>query len=837
MQAPFADVVFPQTIDRSFTYRIPPDLIPSAKIGCRVLAPFGKRRLTGFIVELKDSTTLSETELKTIEDVLDPQPIFSDELYRLAQWISDYYLCPFGDALKAIVPSVLFQKSKQYVELVAENVSSLGWMLKNAAPRQAQIVSYLAKSGRLSLTQLMKRIGARNLMSSINNLQKQGFVRVQHILPKSKAKTRKLKYVRLNANSGDGDDWNHKIDGGRKLTVRQIRCLEYLKETGAEMSQKDLQLISGIRLATLKSLQKRALVELFEKEVPRDYYKHSEIEPPPKITLNDEQRLAYEKIAAAVSRREYTTFLLRGVTGSGKTQVYIEAIYKVLEQGGDAIVLVPEISLTPQTVQRFRSHFKDLVAVLHSAMSPEERYDSWRKLKSGEARVAIGPRSAIFAPVRNLELIVVDEEQEDSYKQSDPDPRYHGRDVAVVRASLNNAVVILGSATPSAESYYNAQIGKYQLLELKRRVEDIPLPKVEILELQKEQRLSGKKEMPVFSRRLAQEIDKRIAIDQQVILLLNRRGFSSFIKCKECSFIENCKNCQIALTYHLRGRRLRCHYCGFSKKTPEVCPECGGVDILFRGLGTQQVEEEIKVRFPDARVVRMDLDTTGRKWAHDRILRDFERGKYDILLGTQMIAKGLDFQKVTLVGVINADIGLFLPDFRASERSFQLLTQVAGRAGRKNLPGEVIIQTYSPFNFCLVCAKTHDFVKFFNKEIEERRELLYPPFGRIISILFKGKDEKKVMESAENFAQVLKSQKGRRPDSSGPFQVLGPSPAPLVRIQNKYRWHILIKGSKRRDPSGKAIRQAVRDAEKKFREEFKTRGIQVEVDVDPVSLL
>ncbi|HEX9653313.1 MAG TPA: primosomal protein N' [bacterium] len=830
MEASFAEVVFPRTIDRPFTYRIPPDLGHLVKIGCRVLAPFGPRRLTGFIVGVKASTRLADSELKDIHDVLDLQPLCSDELYRLARWISDYYLCPLGDALKAVLPAILFQKSRQYVELVAENISSLGWMLKNAAPRQAQIVRYLSKSGRLPVTQLMKRIGARNLMSSINDLQAQGFVMVQHVLPKSQVKTRLARFVRLNPEITGAEAWNQQVDGGRKLTARQIRCLQYLKETGAEISQKDLLFISGIGLSTLKSLQKRSLVELYDKESERNYYRHAEIVEPPKIILNEEQKSAFEQVAAAIGKNEFSTFLLHGVTGSGKTQVYIEAIYVILQTGRDAIVLVPEISLTPQTVQRFRSHFRDQVAVLHSAMSPAERYDSWRRLKSGEARVAIGPRSAIFAPLRQLGLIVVDEEQEDSYKQADPNPRYHARDVAVMRAKLNNAVVILGSATPSVESYYNAQIGKYQILKLPRRVDDIPMPKVEILELQKEQRLSGKKEMPVFSRLLAQEIDKRIMNQQQVILLLNRRGFSNFIKCKDCGFIENCKNCQIALTYHLRGRRLRCHYCGYTKKAPEVCPECGSADVLFRGLGTQRVEEDIKERFPSARAVRMDLDTTGRKWAHDRILRDFERGKYDILLGTQMIAKGLDFQKVTLVGVINADIGLFLPDFRAGERSFQLLTQVAGRAGRKNLPGEVIIQTYSPFNFCLVCAKTHDFVKFFNKEIEERRELLYPPFGRIISILFKGKDEKKVMESAGNFAQVLKSEKV-------PFQVLGPTPSPLVRIQNKYRWHVLLKGSKRLDASGKLLRQAVRTAEKKFREDFKVRGIQIAVDVDPVSLL
>ncbi len=834
MQKKFADVVFPVTVNKAFTYSIPPDLQEVTQIGCRTLAPFGSRKLTGFIVGFKDHTDL--TEVKTIQDILDDQPIFSDELFQLAQWISEYYLCPLGDALKAAIPSAMLQKSKKMVKPTFENLELVAKELQKSAPRQAQILRYVSKSGKISLVQLTKRLGARSLMSSIHELEKGGWIRVEQFLTPS-AKPKLEKYVRLKAEIGADDDWATKIDGSRKLTARQIRCLQFLKETGAEIAQRDLLLISGIRSSTLKSLQQRALVELFSKEVQRDYYQHASVTPPPNIILNEEQKQALHEIEQMTETGQFKTFLLYGVTGSGKTQVYIEAIYKTLAKDRDAIVLVPEISLTPQTVQRFRSHFKDQVAVLHSAMSPAERFDSWRRLKDGSARVAIGPRSAIFAPVKNVGLIVVDEEQEDSYKQSEPVPRYHARDVAVMRAKLNNAVVILGSATPSAESYHNARSGKYQLLELKNRIDDVPLPQVTILELQKEQRMSGKKEHPIFSRLLAQKIEEKIARNEQIILLLNRRGFSNYIKCKDCGFIENCKHCQITLTYHLRGHRLRCHYCGFTRKAPMVCPECGGADILFQGLGTQKVEAELKERFPDARVVRMDLDTTSRKWSHDRILRNFEKGKYDILLGTQMIAKGLDFRKVTLVGVINADVGLFMPDFRSAERTFQLLTQVAGRAGRKDLPGEVIIQTYSPHNFCLICAETHDFKRFFFGEILERRELRYPPFGRIICILLKGADETKVMQAAENFAQVIKKVKGPRPDPSGPFEVLGPTPSPLAKIQNKYRWQILLKVDKKWDPSGKIIRAAVLKAEKLFREEFKTRGIQIVVDVDPVSLI
>ncbi|MFQ5769525.1 MAG: primosomal protein N', partial [bacterium] len=625
-------------------------------------------------------------------------------------------------------------------------------------------------------------------------------------------------------------DLLNEIENFNKNAVRQIKCLEYLLEKDHALLLKTLLQKSGASLSTVKSLQKKNLVEIEEREVLRDFYRYIPQEPPEKLQLNNEQQNALKQISQAIREHKFKSFLLFGVTGSGKTQVYIEAIYEVLANGKDAIVLVPEISLTPQTVQRFRSHFKEKVAVLHSAMSKGERFDSWRQLKEGKAKVAIGPRSAVFAPLKNIGLIVVDEEHESSYKQSDSVPRYHARDVAVVRAQNADAVVILGSATPSAESYYNAMTDKYHLLQLKRRIDDVSLPQVHILDMAKEKRLSGSKKEPIFSRLLSQKIEEKLSKNEQIILLLNRRGFSSFIKCKECGYIENCENCNITLTYHLKGHRLRCHYCGYSKKAPDICPECSSVDILFRGLGTQQVEEAIREKFADARVVRMDLDTTGRKWAHDKILQDFGQGKYNILLGTQMVAKGLDFHRVTRVGAINADVGLLLPDFRSSERTFQLLTQVAGRAGRKNLPGEVIIQTYSPDSFCLLCAKDHDFLKFFHGEIFERRELLYPPFGRIACIQFRGPKEARVMQTAQKYAGVMNSLRGA-------FQVLGPTPSPISKIQNKYRWQVLLKSDKNKDAAGKYMRQAIQQAESMHKDEYKIHGVHIAVDVDPVSLI
>ncbi|NIR46993.1 primosomal protein N' [candidate division KSB1 bacterium] len=826
MPSEFADVVFPLTVNQAFTYRIPPDLRQFATVGSRVIAPFGPRRLTGFLVALKDTSNLSE--VKDLLDILDLEPLFSKELYKLAQWISDYYLCRLADVLKATLPSALMHTSRKYVEVVTDQPETIAASIEKKAWRQAQILRYLAKSRRLTIEVLTKRIGAKSLISSINELQQKGWVRIEHSISNSIAKPKVERYVKLVDGSQTMSETQQAT--APSLGPKQEKCLMALRDSGQEILQKELLQRTGASLSTLKSLERRKLITIEEREVLRDYYEDVSVALIQELSLNEEQKQALSHISTAIDENQFKTFLLYGVTGSGKTQVYIEAIHRVLAKGKNAIVLVPEISLTPQTVQRFRSHFKEKVAVLHSAMSDGERYDSWRRLKSGTANVAIGPRSAVFAPLENIGLIVVDEEQEDSYKQSDPAPRYHARDVAVVRARSANAVVILGSATPSAESYYNAQIGKYHLLELKHRIDDVPLPMVNVLDMAKEKRLSGKKGEVILSRLLSQEIEKRVARKEQIILLLNRRGFSSYIKCKDCGEVESCENCQITLTYHLRGRRLRCHYCGFTKRAPDSCRSCSGSDILFRGLGTQQVEEELNNRFPNTSIVRMDLDTTTQKRSHDRILQDFEQGKYDILLGTQMIAKGLDFQRVTLVGVINADIGLLIPDFRASERTFQLLTQVAGRAGRKDLRGEVIIQTYSPNSFCLVCAREHDFMRFFNGDILERRELLYPPFGRIISVLFKGQEEDKVIQAARKYADVLKKLRGA-------FQLLGPTPSPILKIKNHYRWHIILKGDKTNDPAGRFLRQAVLEAEELYYDEYQTRGVQIAVDVDPVSLI
>jgi len=828
MTSCFAEVAFPVPVDHAFTYRVPPELKDCVQVGSRVLAALGNRRITGFVVGLTDSTNL--TDVREVEDVLDPEPVFSAEMLQLARWIAEYYLAPLGEVLRTMLPPGIHLESKRRARLADPSTVELAKDLERKAPKQAAILKVLSKqgesacSGSLSIEQLKKRVGSSSLFSSLNALAQRGLIEILDTLPGAKVKPHLENFVRLSEHL---DTPPEELDTLRQRAPKQARCLEVLLEEKVPLAQASLLRKSGASSSVLKALATRGLIEIFQQEVMRDYYRNfAPMTHDGEVELNREQRAAVEEIQTALRGGRFQSFLLRGVTGSGKTQVYIEAIAQVLSQGRGAIVLVPEISLTPQTVSRFKLRFGEKVAVFHSRMSAGERYDVWRRIRKGEFPVAIGARSAVFAPMRQLGLIVVDEEQEGSYKQ-DTSPRYHARDVALMRAKFAGAVVVLGSATPSTESYFNAREGKYRLLKLPARIDNVPLPEVRIVDMLKERKQNHPQTSEVFSHILAEKIEEKLKLGEQVILLQNRRGYSTCLVCKDCGHVERCKNCNITLTYHLKGYRLRCHYCGYTRKAPEACPKCGGVDILFRGVGTQKVEEELRRRFPQARVVRMDLDTTVRKGAHDRILRAFAGGEYDILLGTQMIAKGLDFPRVTLVGVILADTGLLFPDFRAGERTFQLLTQVAGRAGRKDRQGEVVIQTYSPDHKCLVYASRHDVAGFFQSEIQERKTLGYPPYGRLIHLLFRGVEEKVVITAAEKFARLFQP-------LAKTFRVLGPTPSPLSKLQQHHRWQLILKSDKARDPTGKLLREALRQALRQYEKSRPPAGVKVSVDVDPL---
>lgn len=823
--AKFVQVVFAIPFTRLFTYLIPEELMGRVMPGIRVYAPFGAQKKIGYVVDLKDTTDWAETELKQIAEALDPLPLFTPEMMQLSRWIADYYLCGWGEVLKAALPTGLHRQiQRQYhvnENLTAEQMEQL----QRCAPRQAAILQALTGKKGLTITQIKSAVRMQNIHVALKSLSKKQLIYFRMLTPNPTIASKIEVFLTL-ASGVTQDQVQKAIDAGENLTEQQIAALSLILNRG-EIRQADLVHETQCGPKKLTALAESGWIQLQEREIFRDYYQHKKIAPPVKLILNPDQEQALKEILLALDQAQFSTFLLHGVTGSGKTQVYIEAIYAVLKRGKTAIVLVPEIALTPQTVSRFKAHFGTGVAVMHSRMSDGERYDSWRRIYDHKARVVIGPRSVIFAPLPNIGLIIVDEEHDNSYKQETA-PRYHARDVAVMRAKLNQALVILGSATPSVESYYNVKSKKYRLLELPNRIENIEMPTVALVDMRKE-RVMGRKEPVIFSRLMRNKIDEKLARGEQVILLQNRRGFATFIKCHDCNYIAMCENCDISLTFHLPGHYLRCHYCNYSKKAPATCPQCGGADIYLRGVGTQKVEEELKLLFPGVRAVRMDLDTTRGKYAHDEILESFQQGQYEVLLGTQMVAKGLDFPRVTLVGVISADTELLLPDFRSSERTFQLITQVAGRAGRKDRQGEVIVQTFSPDHFTLLCARQHDFYSFFNQVIVERNLLSYPPFGRMIHVLLQAP----VLVNVEKAANLLALYVPR----ADAYEILGPAPAPLTRLQGKYRFHIILRASKSSDPGSQKMRAAVSLALEKFKKKHRIKDLQIAVNVDPVTIL
>ncbi|MDZ7268886.1 MAG: primosomal protein N' [candidate division KSB1 bacterium] len=839
MQSPYAEIHFPLPMSRGYTYRIPESLQTLAQVGCRALVPLGRRVATGFIVKHVAGTDFPEEKLRDILDVLDETPLFDETRLALAQWVAEYYLASLGEVLRTMLPPGLEKESRQTVRLRRTPSADELTELAVRAPRQAEIVQALLGKTGYKVAHLARNLKYQGVRASLRSLARQGWVELSQEVGRPAAAPLRLTYVELTAagrrlleeQGGEpaavAGDTPAPPSGKGRVSEKQWQALRWLHKQG-EASRPFFLKRTGLAAATLQALVKKSLVQLQRKEIDRNPYAVLPAPAAP-VTLNAEQSAAVQQVVAALDQKRFGVFLLHGITGSGKTQVYIETIRHALAAGLGAIVLVPEISLTPQAVARFQANFGANIAVLHSRLSTGERYDAWRRVQRGEARVVVGARSAVFAPVPRLGLMVVDEEHDTSYKQVDPAPRYHARDVAVMRAKMAGAVVLLGSATPALESYYNARTGKYHLLQLPSRIDNVPLPAVRVIDMTRFRKTAPDHD-GIFSRPLFEKIAEKIARGEQVILLQNRRGFAPMIKCVNCGFVRRCDACDIAMTYHKMGHMLRCHYCNAHERAPDTCPQCGGLDLLFKGIGTQKVEAALKTLLPQARVVRMDLDTTRGKLAHDRILHEFGEHRHDVLLGTQMIAKGLDFHKVTLVGVISADTTLLRPDFRAGERTFQLLTQVAGRAGRRNLPGEVIIQTYSPTDFCLLCAQQHDFHQFYAGEMQHRQALKYPPFSRLAVVVFRHKDETRVRGVAEDFAGLLRH-------SKTPMLVYGPTPAPLRRMQDEFRWQVMIKSDLVHDPGARLLRATLSRVYTFFYKAQVRRRMRVQVDIDPVALM
>lgn len=803
-----ARVVPLSPVEGTFTYLVPQELSATALPGARVLVPFGRRTLTGVIVE----RTAEEGALKPIADVLDEQPALPEHLLELARWMAGYYVCSWGEALRTLLPAGTTLESRSVVRLLRPPSA-------DDPPEAERLAALLAEKP----APLASIVGDGLTHHRVRRLAAAGLVAIEQELSGDGPSARRVPYLRLAAG----------VDAAAALAelrgAKQRALVEALDGRHYAVPQAEVLADTGASSATVKGLVEKGLVERVEREVIRTPFDEP-VAAARDVVLHPAQQAALGAIASALGAGEARTFLLHGITGSGKTEVYIQALRQVLAAGRTGIVLVPEIALTPQTVSRFRAHFGDRVAVLHSRMSTGERFDAWRHLRGGRFAVAIGPRSAVFAPLQNLGLLVVDEEHEASYKQFDPAPRYHARDVAVMRARLEGAVCILGSATPSLESYVNGRSGKYALLEMPARVPIggdgllAQLPAVAIVDLGRERkvrRLAG-----ALSHPLRQAMRARIARGEGVILLQNRRGYSPILICGVCGHAPACRDCAVSLTYHRSHRHLRCHYCGRVAAVPARCPECGAEALERVGAGTQRIEEEIREVFPEARTLRMDLDTTTRKGAHRAILEAFARGDADILLGTQMVAKGLDFPRVTLVGVVDADTSLLLPDFRSAERTLQLLMQVAGRAGRADLPGEVLIQTRRPEHPAVLAAARHDYALFAERELEERRQVGYPPFVRMAAIEFKGPDERLVAHVADAWTNLLRERRAE-------IDILGPEASFVSRIKRQYRRHTLLKAPRRL--GAYHLPQIIREVNEAFG--TPPGRVRINVDVDPVGVL
>ena len=820
------DVVLPLPLDQAYTYRVPEAHAASVQVGARVLVPFRNRRLTGVVVGEGPSPETLDFEVKAVLDVLDDVPVCTPALLDLTEWIADYYVCSWGEALKAVLPAGTTVKSEH--RLARTEADPGRWAEHDVGRR---VLSDLAERGETTLAAVRKRVGPAVPLALIRRMEADGVVAVETTLSDEQVKAKTAVHLRFAPafqHQSAAEDLVEQLRGQKQRAV--IEALAGFRAQGTpEPRQADVVERTEAPYSTIRSLVDKGMIERVEKEVLRSPLDDLPPPgPPPNHDLLPAQQDALSAITGAVDAHRYGTFLLHGITGSGKTEVYIRALKAVRAQGRTGIILVPEIALTPQTVQRFRAHFAGEIAVLHSQMSPGERYDAWRRLRTGDATIAIGPRSAVLAPLEDLGLLVVDEEHETSYKQFDPAPRYHARDVAVMRAHMSDAACVLGSATPSLESTMNARWGKYERLALPERVPDssgeaATLPEVRVLDLtiqRKKHQLDGALADP-----LREALRERVARGEQTILLQNRRGYAPVLECEDCGWAPECGDCSVTLTLH-RGDgpgQLRCHYCGHVDRVPRQCPQCGGGDLRQIGTGTQRVEAELGEVVPDATVLRMDRDTTSRKHGHHTILRQFREGA-DVLLGTQMIAKGLDFSRVTLVGVVDADVGLLFPDFRAEEQTFQLLTQVAGRAGRADLRGTVILQTRNPDHPAIRYATTHDYEGFAEEALAERRQLGYPPFGHVATVEFRGPKEQRVARLAENWTNQL------RPHA-GSVEVLGPEPAFIQRVKKQYRYRTLLKARGGAAPLQTALRRT-RDAHG-----TPPNGYHVAIDVDALGLL
>ncbi len=815
----FVEVALPLPLRQTFTYRLPVGLRENVITGARLLVPFGKRQLTGYAValhtRLSDEIEIEENSIKDALELIDEEPLITEEILKLTQWTADYYASAWGEVLKASLPAGINASVEQIVSITAKGRDELH-KVTTAKTIKTQVLRYLAESGEIPARELSAHFGTTAAQRAVRDLDKSGWVSTFHRTLTAQVKPKRRKAVRLLAPE------NHQANG-KAFSEAQQKIVETLLKFDGEMLFTEVIELADVGASSINTLAKHGILEIFVQEVLRDPLKDAKIPDILDLTLTGEQESVLAEIEKHLKTAKYKAFLLHGVTGSGKTEIYIRAMKHALDDGKSSMMLVPEIALTPVFSRRLRAVFGDEVAILHSNLSTGERFDEWRRIRRGDARIVIGTRSAVFAPLRNLGLLIVDEEHDGSYRQHES-PFYNGRDVAVVRANFANAVVVLGSATPALETFHNSQTGKYEYLRLPNRIGNRPLAKAEIVDMRQVFKAVGKDIS--FSSNLIEAIEETHAKGEQSIILLNRRGFSQFVLCRSCGETIRCRNCDITLTFHKRESRLICHYCNHREKVPHNCPQCKSHFLYFMGEGTEQIEDMLKRKFSHLRIARVDRDTTSRRKEMENVLERFSDGEIDMLVGTQMLAKGHDFHNVTLVGVISVDAGLALPDFRAAERTFQLLTQVAGRAGRGSLQGRVLIQTYYPEHYALKHAQTQNYDAFYNEEIEFRRKLAYPPFVALASVLIKHTNYNYAFDNAQLLKDCL-----QKANTDNSCRILGVAPAPLARLKNEFRLQILVKAKNRRNLR-ETLDFALHDAQEKFCD---LRIVNVEID--PINLL
>ena len=807
----YIEVAVALPVFKTFTYSVPEDLLPYISAGKRVLVPFGRRRVTGYI--LGSCQEINPAEIKHILDVLDEKPLFPQFMIPFFQWISDYYKHPIGNVIKNGLPGGL--TIYDYASIALTDEGKLALKENRATPLEKDLLKLL-ETGPAHLKNLNQKLHQIIPAALIQSLQQDGRILKVRELRDAATKFRMERFVTL----ADATLPFDRLSNSRK------KILAILK-TGGEIPVTELKKKVPTAPRLIRALENDGYVTVRNRRIYRDPFGEP-INPDCAPTLSVEQQSVVDQVTDCLDRG-FATFLLQGVTGSGKTEVYMQVAAETLNKGKCVLVLVPEIALITQMERRFRARFGERIAVLHSGLSAGERYDQWSRILQQNADIAIGTRSAIFAPFNNIGLIVVDEEHDTSYKQ-ESNLRYNARDLAVVRAKLNDCVALLGSATPSLQSYYNASAKNFIEVKLEQRIKSRPLPEIKIVDLRESMGYRGVRRF--ITPELHQAIKNTLHRQEQVLLFLNRRGFANFALCESCGNPLRCKHCDISLTFHQKANAFKCHYCGFSRSATSNCDNCGSSDIKKLGLGTEKIEVAINELFPDARVARMDRDTTTRKGSIVKLLKGLRDETIDILIGTQMIAKGHDFPMITLVGIICADLSLSFPDFRAGERTFQLLAQVSGRAGRGASPGRVILQTYNPEHFSIMAAKDQDSHSFYTQEMRFRKALNYPPFSRMIQLKISGKDKSKTRDQATHLGDLCRTLKTANPSLYGSVEIMGPIEASLTKIAKRYRWQILLKGI-----SAKALHKFIGQLLSQNPGVFNNYSVRVVIDVDPVSIM